>query len=141
MSIRPRTLVTVVVVAFLLIGAAGCSNGQASLNDTVRSDADETEPTTEPPCEATATVNGTTYHVVKALSRDYQVNPTVQLEGTASDCSGAESSRPMTFHAIPHVDPTWAVCGVVDGEWRVFVADNIPPVPADDPLAKIIVGE
>ncbi len=140
MSIRPRTLVPLVVVALLLIGTAGCSNGRASVNDPVRgTGTDESEPT-QAPCEATATVDGTTYHVVRAASRNYVPNPEVQVEGTASDCSGG-TGEPMTFHAIPDVDPAWALCGLVDGQWRVFIADDIPPVPVDSPLARIIVGE
>jgi hypothetical protein len=138
MSIRPRTLVPFVVVAFLLIGA-GCSNGQASVDDAVGSpDAEETDATTDPPCEATATVNGTTYHVVRVVSRDYAVDPTAQVEGMATDCSGG-TDQPITFHAIPQVDPAWALCGLVDGEWRVFLADDIQ-VPANTRLARIVAG-
>lgn len=141
MSIRSRTLVPLVVLAFLLIGTAGCGNGQASVNDSVREPgADETESTAEAPCEATAAVGGRTYHVVRATSRDYVPNPEVQVEGTATDCSGGPD-QPMTFHAIPDVDPAWALCGLVDGRWQVFIADDIPPVPVDSPLARIIVGE
>ncbi len=36
-------------------------------------------------CAATATVNGTTYHVVRAVSQDYGVKPTVQLDGSATE--------------------------------------------------------
>jgi hypothetical protein len=140
MSIRPRTLVLFVVVAFLLIGAAGCSNGQASVNDTVNGpNSDESEETSQPPCEATAMVNGTTYHVVRAVNRDYAVEPTVQLDGEATDCAGG-TSQPMTFHAIPEVDPNWALCGLLDGEWRVFLADDIQ-VPANSRLARIVAGD
>jgi hypothetical protein len=140
MSIRPRILVPFVVAAFLLIGAAGCSNGgQASVNDSVNGpNSDESEETSEPPCEATATVDGITYHVVRAVNRDYAVEPTVQVEGEATDCSGGPA-LPMTFHAIPKVDPSWAVCGLVDGEWRVFLADDIQ-VPANTRLARIVAG-
>jgi hypothetical protein len=141
MSIRPPTLGTVVVVALLLIGAAGCSNGRASVSDPLGSrGSDATEPSSEAPCEATATVNGATYHVVRVVSQDYGLNPTVQVDGSATDCSGG-SDRPMTFHPIPHVDPAEAVCGLVDGKWRLFLADKIGPVPANSPLARIVVGD
>jgi hypothetical protein len=140
MSIRPRTLVPIVVVAFLLIGAAGCSNGQASVNDQVNGpNTDESEETSDPPCEATATVNGKTYHVVKVVSRDYAVDPTAQVDGVATDCDGGPDQQ-MTFHAIPKVDPSWALCGLVDGEWRVFVAEDIS-LPANSRLARIYAGD
>lgn len=140
MSIRPRTLVPFVVAAFLLIGAAACSNGQASVNDHVNGpNSDESEETSDPPCEATATVNGTTYHVVRVVSRDYAVDPTAQVDGVATDCAGGPD-QPMTFHAIPKVDPSWALCGLVDGEWRVFLADDIQ-VPANTRLARIVAGD
>ena len=142
MSIRPRTLVPLVVVAFLLMGAAACSNGQASVTDAGGSPGtDGTDPTSEEAsCSATATVNGWTYHVVRAVSQDYGVKPTVQLDGSATDCTG-ESEHPMTFHPIPHVDETWALCGLVEGQWRVFVADGLGPVPQDSHLARIVVGD
>ncbi len=143
MSIRPRTLVPLVVVAFLLIGVAGCSNGQASVTDAGGSPGTEgTDPASEEGtlCSATATVNGTTYHVVRAVSQDYGVKPTVQLDGSATDCAG-DGEHPMTFHPIPHVDPTWALCGLVEGQWRVFVADELGPVPQDSHLARIVVGD
>lgn len=140
MSIRPRTIVPVVVVAFLLIGAAGCSNGRASVSDPIRSPETEgTEPSSDP-CDATATVNERTYHVVRVVSQDYVLNPAVQVEGVATDCAGG-TDQPITFHAIPHVDPAEALCGLVDGKWRVFVADDIGPVPANSPLARIVVGD
>jgi hypothetical protein len=139
MSIRPSTLGTAALVAFLLIGAAACSNGQASVNGSIGGpDSEGTEPSSEAPCDATASVNGKSYHVVRAVSRNYLLNPTVQVEGSATDCSGG-TDRAMTFHAIPDVDPTWALCGLVDGEWRVFLADDIL-VPADSALARIVVG-
>jgi hypothetical protein len=141
MSIRPLTLGTVVVVALLLIGAAGCSNGQASVSNPGGSPGSEgTDPTAENPCDATATVGGTTYHVVRAVSRDYGLNPVAQVEGSATDCSGG-ADQPITFHQIPHVDPAAALCGLVDGKWRVFVADDIGPVPVNSPLARIVVGD
>jgi len=141
MSIRPRTLVPVVVVAFLLLGAAACSNGQASVTDAGGSPSTkDTDPTSEEaPCAATASVNGATYHVVRAVSQDYGVKPTVQVDGSATDCTGG-GEHPMTFHPIPHVDPTWALCGLVEGEWRVFVADELVP-PQNSHLARIIIGE
>jgi hypothetical protein len=142
MSIRPRTLVPVVMVALLLIGVAGCSNGQASVTDAGGSPTtDGTEPTSEEgTCAATATVNGVTYHVVRAVSQDYRVMPTMQLDGAATDCTGS-GEHPMTFHPIPHVDVSWAVCGLVEGQWRVFVNDELGPVPQDSHLARIVVGE
>jgi hypothetical protein len=140
MSIRPPTLGTLVVVAFLLIGAAACGNGRTSVSDPLGAPgSDATEPSSEAPCEATATVNGATYHVVRVVSRNYGLNPTVQVEGSATDCSG-DSGEAMTFHAIPHVDPAEALCGLVDGKWRLFLADDIGPVPANSPLARIVVG-
>jgi len=141
MSIRPRTLVPFVVVAFLLIGAAACSNGTASVNNANDPPStDGTEPTDDTPCAATATVSGATYHVVTVVSEDYAVKPTVQYEGSATDCSG-ESTQSMTFHEIPQVDPSWALCGLVDGHWRVFLADALSQVPADSALARIVVGD
>jgi hypothetical protein len=85
-------------------------------------------------------VNGATYHVVRIVSQDYALDPAVQVHGTATDCSG-EADRPMTFHAIPNVDPAWALCGLVDGQWRVFLAEDVGPVPADSALARIVVGD
>lgn len=141
MSIRRPALGTLVVVAVLLVGAAACSNGRTSVSDPVGTPGNEgTEPTAEVPCEATATVNGTTYHVVRIVSQDYALNPAVQVDGTATDCSG-DTDQPMTFHAIPNVDPAWALCGLVDGQWRVFLAEDIGPVPADSALARIVVGD
>ncbi len=142
MSIWPRTLVPVVVVAFLLLGAAACSNGQASVTDVGDSPStDGTDPTSdETLCSATAAVNGATYHVVQAVSQDYSVKPTVQVDGSATDCTGS-GEHPMTFHPIPNVDTTWALCGLVEGQWRVFVADELGPVPQDSHLARIVVGE
>ena len=133
MSIWPRTLVPVVVVAFLLLGAAACSNGQASVTDAGDSpstDGDRSGLGRRRSCSATAAVNGSTYHVVQAVSQDYSVKPTVQVDGSATDCAGS-GEHPMTFHPIPNVDPTWALCGLVEGQWRVFVADELGPVPQD----------
>lgn len=141
MSARPRTLVPlVVVVAFLLVGGAACSNGRASLGDVTDDPTTKgTEPTADEPCEAVASVKGTTYHVVQVVSQDYGVKPTVQVDGEATDCSGA-GTQPLTFHAIPRVDPAWALCGLVDGKWRVFLSDELGQVPADSVLAHIVVG-
>jgi len=152
MSSRPRTFVPLVVVALLLIGLAGCSDSPASVGNsqddprtkgTDGNDGTEgtegTEPTDEPLCAATASIEGATYHVVQVQSQDYGVNPTHQLEGTASDCSGS-STQAMTFHAIPQVNPAWAICGLVDGHWRVFLADDLS-VPADSTLARLVVGQ
>ncbi|HWM74200.1 MAG TPA: hypothetical protein VNQ53_10695 [Nocardioides sp.] len=142
MFIRPRTLVPVVVVAFFLLGAAACSNGQASVTEVGDSPSSEdTDPTSdEASCAATATANGKTYHVVQAVSEDYSVKPTRQVDGSATDCTGG-GEHPMTFHPIPDVDPTWALCGLVEGQWRVFVADDLGPVPQDSHLARIVVGD
>ena len=141
MSIRPLTLGTVVVAAFLLIGVAACSNGQASVsNPGGNSGSEETDPTAESPCGATATVGETTYHVVRVVSQDYGLNPVAQVDGSATDCSGG-TDRPITFHQIPHVDPADALCGLVDGKWRVFVADDIGSVNVNSPLARIVVGD
>ena len=141
MSARPRTLVPlVVVVAFLLVGAAACSNGTASVGEVTDDPSTEgTQPTAEQPCDAVASVNGTTYHVVQVMSQDYGVKPTFQVDGEATDCTG-EGTQPMTFHAIPQVDPAWALCGLVDGKWRVFLSDDLGQVPADSVLAHIVVG-
>ena len=141
MSARPHTLIPlVVVVAFLLVGTTACSNGAASLG-TVTDDptTEGTEPAADEPCAAVASVNGTTYHVVRVVSQDYGVKPTVQVDGEATDCTGA-GTQPLTFHAIPHVDPAWALCGLVDGKWRVFVSDRLGQPPADSVLARILVG-
>jgi hypothetical protein len=140
MSARPRTLVPlVVVVAFLLVGAAACSNGTASVGEVTDDPTTEgTEPPADEPCAAVASVMGTTYHVVQVTSQDYGVKPTVQIDGQATDCTGA-GTQPLTFHAIPHVDPAWALCGLVDGKWRVFLSDDLQ-VPADSVLARIVVG-
>ncbi len=159
MSIRPRTLAPVVVVALLLVGLTGCSNGAASVSGTSKEPSpgdtasdetdgagetdqpDGTDATDEPEadCAATAVVGEATYHVVRAMSTDYAVNPTYQVEGSATDCAG-DGPQAMTFHAIPHVDPAWALCGLVDGRWRVFLADDMA-VPANSTLARIVVGE
>jgi hypothetical protein len=151
MSIRPRTLVHLVVVTFLLMGVAGCSNGTASVTNagddpstggsegTDQSEGtDGTGQTDDPPCEATASVDGATYHVVQVASQNYDVKPDYQVGGSATDCAG-EGGQPMLFHAIPRVDPAWALCGLVDGRWRVFLADDIA-VPANSVLARIVVG-
>lgn len=140
MSIPHRTLVSSAVLAFLLLGVAACSDGTASINNA----GDEpttggSDPTAEETCAATASVDGAGYHVVRAVSEDYRVKPTVQLDGEATDCAG-EARRQMTFHAIPHVDPAWALCGLVEGRWRVFLADKMA-VPADSVLAHIVLGE
>jgi hypothetical protein len=145
MSIRPRTLAPFVVVALLLVAVAGCSDGAASVNGAATKDpstaedpsADGTEAEGSP-CNATATVGDTTYHVVRAMSDDYGVKPDLQVEGSATDCSG-NGAQPTTFHAIPQVDPDWALCGLVDGQWRVFLADDMA-VPANSTLARIVVG-
>ena len=141
MTARTRTIVPlVVVVAFLLVGAAACSNGTASVGEvTDDPSTDGTEPSAEDPCAAVASVMGTTYHVVQVMSQDYGVKPTVQIDGEATDCTGA-GTQPLTFHAIPHVDPAWALCGLVDGKWRVFLSDELGQVPADSVLARIVVG-
>ncbi len=141
MYARPRTLVPLVVVmAFLLVGAAACSNGTASVGEVTDDPTTEgTEPAADEPCDAVASVNGTTYHVVQVMSEDYGVKPTVQVTGEATDCEG-DGSQPMTFHAIPQVDPAWALCGLVGGRWRVFLSDELGQVPADSALAHIVVG-
>jgi hypothetical protein len=141
MTTRPRSLIPLAVVAaFLMVGLAACSGGPASVkNATDDPTTEESEPADEEPCDAVATVYGTTYHVVQVASQDYGVKPDVQLEGEATDCEGT-TTRPMTFHAIPEVDPSWALCGLVDGRWRVFLSDTLGPVPADSVLAHIVVG-
>lgn len=141
MSAPTRTFVPlVVVVAFLLVGTAACSNGTASLGEVTDDPTTKgTEPPAEEPCAAIAAVQGTTYHVVQVMSQDYGVKPTVQVDGEATDCTGA-GSEPLTFHAIPHVDPAWALCGLVDGKWRVFLSDQLGQPPANSVLAHIIVG-
>ena len=151
MSIRPLTLVPLVVMALLLVGVAGCSNGTASVSDAGDDPSTEgndnpggtgatggTGEMDDPPCEATASVDGATYHVVQVVSEDYGVKPDYQVSGSATDCSG-EGAQSMLFHAIPHVDPSWALCGLIDGQWRVFLADDIA-VPANSVLARIVVG-
>ena len=141
MSARPRTRVPlVVVVAFLLVGAAACSGGPASVSNAGDDPTtEETEPTADEPCAAVASVRGTTYRVVQVVSQNYGVKPTVQVDGEATDCTGA-GTQPLTFHAIPHVDPAWALCGLVDGKWRVFLSEELGQVPADSVLANIVVG-
>ncbi len=84
-------------------------------------------------------MRGTTYRVVQVVSQNYGVKPTVQVDGEATDCTGA-GTQPLTFHAIPHVDPAWALCGLVDGKWRVFLSEELGQVPADSVLANIVVG-
>ncbi len=144
MSTRSRSLVPlVVVVAFLMVGVSACSGGGPASVANVGDDpsAEGTEAIDdEEPCAATAKVNDTSYHVVRAVSEDYRVKPTVQLEGEATNCAGGDA-QPMTFHAIPQVDPAWALCGLVDGRWRVFYSDQLGQVPADSVLAHIVVGQ
>jgi hypothetical protein len=133
----------VVVVTFLLVGAAACSGSPASVrnaSDDPSTEGEGTDATDDTPCAATASVDDATYHVVQVESQDYGVKPTVQLSGSASDCTGA-NTQAMTFHAIPHVDPAWALCGLVDGRWRVFLSDQLGQVPADSVLAHIVVGQ
>ncbi len=141
MSARHRTLVPLaVVVAFLLVGAAACSGGPAAVSNAGDDPtAEETEPTADEPCAAVASVRGTTYHVVQVASQDYGVKPTVQVDGEATDCTGA-GTQPLTFHAIPQVDPAWALCGLVDGKWRVFFSDEVGQLPADSVLTDIVLG-
>jgi hypothetical protein len=78
--------------------------------------------------------------VVRVVSQDYGLNPVAQVDGSATDCSGG-TDRPITFHQIPRVDPADALCGLVDGKWRVFVADDIGSVNVNSPLARIVVGD
>ncbi len=141
MTTRPRTLIPLAVVAaFLMVGLAACSGGTASVKNAADDPTTEESEPTEGPCDAVATVYGTTYHVVQVASQDYGVKPDVQVEGEATDCNGT-TTRPMTFHAIPEVDPSWALCGLVEGRWRVFLSDTLGPVPADSVLAHIVVGK
>ena len=138
MSIRPRTLVFLTVVACAFVGLTGCSDGSPA--SVVGADdnppTEGTDPAEDAACDSVVTVGGTTYHVVPGVGDDYGVQPDEQVEGTASDCSG-EGSYPITLHAIPKVDPTWALCGRVEGQWRMFVADGLQ-VPADSRLARLI---
>ncbi len=67
------------------------------------------------------------------------MQPDRQVDGVASDCSG-DGSYPITLHAIPDVDPAWALCGLVEGRWRMFVADGLQ-VPADSKLARLIAAQ
>lgn len=141
MLIRPRTLAPIVVVAFVLLGLVGCSNGSpASVKDVSDNPGTEgTEPTTEEPCAAHARLDdGTTYHVVRAVSDDYGLKPTTQVSGYSSDCSG-QGDYPITFHAIKDVEASWALCGLVEGRWHLFLADSFQP-PADSALARIVLG-
>jgi hypothetical protein len=142
MSTRPSTLVPLaVVVTFLLVGAAACSGSPASVRNASDDPSNEdVTPTNNPPCEATATIDGVSYHVIQAVSVDYGVNPTVQLSGSGSDCNG-DNAKPMTFHGIARVAPAWALCGLVDGRWRVFLSDQVGQVPADSALAHIVLGQ
>ena len=141
MSIRPRTLVPFVVVAILLVSLAACSDSPASIKDAADDPSTKgTEPTEDAPCAATATVDNAAYHVVQVMSQDYGVKPTVQKQGFATGCDGG-TAQPTTFHAIPHVDPAWALCGLVDGQWRVFLSDQLAQVPAGSELAHIVVGK
>lgn len=142
MSIRPRTIVPFVVVAFAFVGLTACgSAGPASVAKVKDNPSTGTTAASEPPCAAHASVPalGTTYHVVQVVSDDYGVKPTFQVDGTASDCAG-NGDYPITFHAIPQVDPAWALCGLVNGRWHVFLADELQ-VPADSHLARIVIGQ
>ena len=138
MSIRPRTIVAMAAVVFLFLGLTACTDGSpasvtgADDNPTT----EDTEPAADTSCDSVVTVGSTTYHVVSVVGDDYGVQPDQQVDGTASDCSG-EGSYPITLHTIPDVDPAWALCGLVEGRWRMYVANGLQ-VPADSRLARLI---
>lgn len=138
MSRRPLLLV---LLALLLVGTAACGAEEEPAPAPVAEEGDEVRPGAwdDPECDATAVVDGVSYHVVRITGEGYDLDPAAQVTGTATDCDGG-SSHPVTFHALPGVDPGWAICGMVEGAWRVFLADDLGPVPANSPLTRIVLG-
>ncbi len=72
MSIRPRTLVFLTVVAFAFVGLTGCSDSSPASVTGVDDDptTEETEAASDATCDSVVTVGSTTYHVVQVVSDD-----------------------------------------------------------------------
>lgn len=139
MSRRP--LLLALLLAFLLVGTAACGSDEPAAPAAAPEESDEIRPGAwdDPDCDATALVDGVSYHVVRINGEGYDLDPAEQVSGTATDCDG-DSRHQVTFHALPDVDPSWAICGMVEGAWRVFLADDLGPVPANSPLTRIVLG-